>query len=251
MLFKQINIDAVCDKGCVRENNEDMILVCGDYCRDQSMQLSLMLDDSSRLAVAVADGMGGHNGGEFASELAVQAFDTFITNMPSGLDDDALTMMLREWATDTHSMINSKGELDGEFYHMGSTFVALVVYEGRIFWMNIGDSRLYSIRHGILMQISADHSLRNLYNDPSLPSNAIYSCLGGGTEACTVDIEDLTYVIQTGDKFLLCSDGLSDIVADMDIEQILYDGGGAQTLVRAAKDAGGRDNISVVLVEGL
>ena len=131
---------------------------------------------------------------------------------------------------------------------MGTTFCGLLFYENLIFALNIGDSRLYRFRDEILRQLSTDHSMRALTGDPTLPSNQIYNSLGAG-DVAFIDIENLTGRIHDDDLFLICSDGLCDMIPDEEIEQVLLNEPSAGKLVEAAKRAGGKDNVSVILLK--
>jgi len=130
---------------------------------------------------------------------------------------------------------------------MGTTFVGMFSYEERIYMVNIGDSRLYRYRGGILKQLSSDHSMRELTGDMTTPSNVIYNSLGAGTSAFA-DFTELTGQLLDEDLFLICSDGLSDMLTDDQIEEVLHQEPTAINLIEAAKAAGGRDNVSVVLL---
>ena len=233
------------DMGCVRQNNEDMILLNGELYRDESLDMEFNIDDLSRFAAVVADGMGGHEGGEFASELAAQAFDEFLNNLPPQFTPEQLIAQAKQWAADTHAMINRKGVELPQYLGMGTTFVGLFSYEGRVYSINIGDSRLYRYRATILKQISEDHSMRNLTGDNSVQSNLIYNSLGAG-DSIFADVDDMTEKILPDDRYIICSDGLSDMLSDDEIDAILDSGGGVQELIAAAKAAGGKDNVSVI-----
>lgn len=239
----KLRFDAVSDIGCCRSNNEDMILLCRQYLRDEQQQSERELTSLSRLCTIVADGMGGHNGGELASDLACQSFDTFFHELPDGLDFSALKTAIGQWAHDTHASIIRKGkELPG-FADMGTTFVGCLIYEMKLYWVNIGDSRLYLFRDGLLRQISTDHSLRELYHDPNQPSNAIYNSLGAG-DTVFADFDELPYF--EDDLFLVCSDGLSDLLSNEVITSLCKQKLPTQAFIEAAKAAGGKDNVSVV-----
>lgn len=234
--------------GCVRQNNEDMILLNGELYRDESLTTEFSIDNRSRFAAIVADGMGGHEGGEFASELATQAFDDFLSSLPEGLTIEQVIAETKQWAVDTHRMINRKGEEMPQYLGMGTTFVGMFSYDGRVYTINIGDSRLYRYRNTILKQMSEDHSMRNLTGDMHQQSNLIYNSLGAG-ESVFADVEDVTEKILPDDYYIICSDGLSDMLTDEQIDAILDSGGAAQELIDAAKQAGGKDNVSVIRLQ--
>lgn len=243
------------DLGCVRTNNEDMILLNSDFYRDQFTDGSFPMTDFTRFETIVADGMGGHEGGEFASELAVQSFDDFLNSLDADLTPDQVIAATKEWAQRTHELILSKGREMPQYCNMGTTFVGLFSYDGKVFTINIGDSRLYRYREGILKQISEDHSMRNLTGDQSVKSNMIYNSLGAG-DTVFADVSDVTERILPDDHYLVCSDGVTDMLADEQIDAIIEESLAASEshmvlvdkIVEAAKAAGGKDNISAIWV---
>ena len=99
------------DMGCIRTNNEDMILFNGGLYRDETYEQKFELIPQARFTAFVADGMGGHEGGEFASELATQAFDRFITDLPSDLSHEVLSGEIKNWVNETHALITNKEPL--------------------------------------------------------------------------------------------------------------------------------------------
>ena len=243
----RINYDAVCDIGCVRTNNEDMILVDRHFLRDESATGEQTVNINSRFCAIVADGMGGYNGGELASDIATQEFDTWINDLPSRLSRGSVNAEVQDFALATHNLINRRGdELQG-YQGMGTTLVGLFFYENMPYWINIGDSRIYIFRDGNLRQISRDHSIRNLLNDPKQPSNLIYNSLGTGQEANTfADCDNLP--LFDGDCLLICSDGLPDMVDDDHLALLMQESAPAASFINAARSAGGEDNISVILL---
>ncbi len=243
-----IKSDLNCDIGCVRQNNEDIVLLGGELFRDKAQGCDFEIDDTTRFAAIVADGMGGHNGGEVASEFATQFFCDFVLNLPDGLSAEELTEQIKEWTEKAHRNILEQGYRAPDYEGMGTTFCGLLFYGGSVLALNIGDSRLYRFRNGILRQISTDHSMRELTGDQTLPVNQIYNSLGAGATAF-VEIKELTGQLYDDDLFLICSDGLCDMISDEEIEQLLSDEPSAGKLVEAARKAGGKDNISVVLLQ--
>ncbi|MEA4919169.1 PP2C family protein-serine/threonine phosphatase [Proteiniphilum sp.] len=244
LLKSEINSDI----GCVRANNEDMILFAGEYFRDNSAKQIVELSDSVRFAAVVADGMGGHKGGEIASEIALRLFDDFILDLADGLDESGINLSLKEWTEKTHNIILHRSYELPEQEGMGTTFCGLLFYGEMVFALNIGDSRLYRFRGGILKQLTTDHSIRQLTGDLSQGSNQIYNSLGAG-ESAFIDIKNISGQLLDDDLYLICSDGLSDMVADEEIEQILTENPSTRTLIAAAKNAGGKDNVSVILLK--
>ena len=230
--------DAVCDVGLVRHNNEDMIYVAGKIVRDDKAA-GACTTESSPVAFAVADGMGGYEGGEVASEIAIRSFSAFMkTFVP---DDDKDLSSIKNWAKDTNRIIIESASLNPPLNEMGSTFVALIFTPSRCYLVNIGDSRCYRVRGGILKQLTTDHSERERTGNADIPSNLIYNFLGNNPDDFISDVTVLTCL--PDDVYILCSDGLSDLVQNDEIEQEYTH---IDALVKAAKDAGGRDNISVI-----
>ena len=223
------------DVGRVRTNNEDSLYT------------------SPRL-LAVADGMGGHSGGEVASEMALRTLDTqFVEASPAGLLEAAYTA--------NEAVLAAAGD-DPGLRGMGTTLVAIAPVEDgdALAWINVGDSRLYLLRDGELTQVSEDHNLveeavrsgelspEEARNHPQ--RNIVTRALGIGANV-TIDGDRVDLV--EGDRYLLCSDGLSDLVEDDKIASILRrladPSDAAKELVRVANEAGGRDNITVVVAD--
>ena len=234
------------DVGSVRTNNEDIALLTGGLYRDAVDSFEIELQPMSRFTAIVADGMGGYEGGEIASEMAVKSFDSFFTGLPAGLSVDRLVARVKSWVAEMHAEIISFGDEHREYAGMGTTMVGMFAYEGKMFRINIGDSRLYRFRNGMLKQLSVDHSMRELTGDMSQPSNLIYNSLGAGGKVFA-DVEEMTSQLISDDRFLICSDGLSDMLSDEEIASLLIGNADVEALVAAAKQAGGRDNISVIL----
>lgn len=251
----KLRITAVCDVGSVRSNNEDMILVGEKVFRDKQVQRAIELDERASLfAVAIADGMGGANAGEVASQIVLEDLRSGLTELPKDLDDKAFTIAIRELCAEIHQRVLHEGIADAAKCGMGSTLVALLVYEGRLLFISAGDSRLYRLRDATLMQISRDHSLRELSTGgyaseaSQVPSNIIVNSFGGGS-SFYVDVGVAARRVQDDDVFFLCSDGVSDVLSDEELEAILGTEGREDAVLAAAIDKGSQDNISYVLVE--
>ena len=225
--------------GQVRSNNQDSLLVW-----------------AKADLYAVADGMGGHNGGEVASAMAVEGLEKH-AGEPS-LEN------LKQAARIGNRAIFEKAGADPELHGMGTTLCAVRVVPGpegdEIAWINVGDSRVYLYRDGQLIQLSRDHSLvEDLLRDGQLTEdeakvhpkrNIITRALGIDVD---VDVDGSTVIPFNGDRFLLCSDGLFGEIAADQISSVLRrledPTEAADELVRLANESGGRDNITVVVVE--
>lgn len=241
------NISVDSRVGCVRENNEDMVLVGEHFVRDGKLHVQVDLAEKDRYLIALADGMGGHESGEVASSDVLHNIQFFYGDIPSGLTPGDLNESFCEWLESMNNNLDAKGRADVELKNMGTTFVSLAYYEKEFYWLNCGDSRLYRMRDGKLSQVTTDHSLSNMMGT-SKHSNVITNCIGGGCKTSFIDMVQYTDNVQQGDVFVLCSDGLNDMISDAEIESILLSGKNSSALCDAAIEAGGYDNVSVVVV---
>lgn len=231
------------DVGRLRKNNEDSILV------DEKLSIFLL-----------ADGLGGHNAGEVASSMAVNEAYSFIKDKINGADDGgAIFTLLSGALLAAHDSIMNKAATDPGLWGMGTTLVEMVIRRGKAFICHVGDSRTYLFRDR-LTQITRDHTVAHYLLEQGLtPRENIHprqyhiltQSVGAG-ERPAPDHNSVT--LEQGNMLLLCSDGLTDMLNDADIEHILSRGRNNPTLlvdslVNEANSRGGRDNISVVLVE--
>ncbi|HEV2321242.1 MAG TPA: Stp1/IreP family PP2C-type Ser/Thr phosphatase [Gammaproteobacteria bacterium] len=250
----KLNFVGHSDKGMVRPNNED--------CIGTDLETGL---------VVVADGMGGYKAGEVASGIAVQTLNEFVTNgikdahkHPAGAESySAESVLLRNAILKANDIIHQTAKSQPQCEGMGTTIVACLFYNNRVSIAHVGDSRLYRVRHGQFEQVTTDHSLlqelvaRGFYTPEearkSLNKNLVTRALGIEP---TVEVDIQEDVVMQDDIYLLCSDGLNDMVEDADIYLTLKTfsanlEAAAQQLVKLANDNGGRDNVSVVLVQPL
>jgi PPM family protein phosphatase len=237
--------------GKVRSHNEDSIAA------DAEMGLAVL-----------ADGMGGYNAGEVASGIAVAMITAelkkALADLKAGaLDDSSAEKLLGEHATKANAAIYRAAQDQAQYSGMGTTLVVALWYDNRMSVGHIGDSRLYRLRGDVFEQVTRDHSLLQEQIDSGMLTreqarysqnkNLVTRAVGIDPE---VDAELHTYPVQPGDIYLLCSDGLSDMVSDEDIQLTLSSLQAnlplaAEHLVQQANDNGGRDNISVILVRVL
>ena len=204
----------------------------------------------------VCDGMGGHASGQVASDIAIR---TIVHSLKTGdpapaPGSDQLVAAMKA----ANAAVFQRSLTDHACHGMGTTAVGLRFEEGRVHICHCGDSRAYLLRHGQLQQLTRDHSLRNLYQDrPDLigtlgpaTSNVIIRAVGLDA---SVEIEHNQMIPEHNDVFLLCCDGLSDLVDDWMIREIMTSGESleaiAENLIRAANNNGGTDNITVVLTQ--
>ena len=224
-----------------------MILAGYQFIRDDEYRTQLELGERDRYMMAVADGMGGHLSGEVASSDVLHNLQFFFSDLPVGLNASSFNEMIVGWLESINMILDSKGKADEQYKGMGTTLVALAYYDGDFYSMNCGDSRLYRLRNEELVQLTTDHSLSSLMGDQK-HSSVITNCIGGG---CTNSFIDVVHIvdIQDGDTYLLCSDGLTDMMSDNRLSILLAEGADANDLCNAAIVRGGFDNVSACLIK--
>jgi len=249
----KIKIHEITDTGMVREHNEDAIG-----------------SDNDIGLLVLADGMGGYNAGEVASGIAVQTVTELATegaNRETREDRDPTTgllrqtIVLRDAIARANKIIYQTAQSQTHCEGMGTTLVAAMFYDDKISIAHVGDSRAYRLRDGKFEQITLDHSLlqelvdRGFYSEEEAQrsTNRNYVTRALGVEP-TVEVEVNEYDVSPGDVYLLCSDGLSDMVEDEDIHLTISTFNASldvvgQQLVQLANDHGGRDNISIMMAQ--
>ncbi|MDR1932112.1 MAG: serine/threonine-protein phosphatase [Spirochaetales bacterium] len=235
----KFNIYAACDIGLKRKNNEDMILINNEFLRDQAREFLVSTKGKTAAVFAAADGMGGMERGEEASEQVLRSLASFVEPLPPGLNNEELDHVFKVFTSETHAKIPRDS---------GSTLAGLLAYEDRLYRFHAGDSRLYLYRKKGLSRLTIDHSLKEAGGQSGAPSNVITNSFGAGGTAF-LEFAPLEPP-RRGDAFLLSSDGLHDLVSSEEIEKHM--GRGKQTvekLIDLAKKYGGKDNISVVNIE--
>ena len=244
-------ITAASNVGCVRRQNEDMVLVGSHIMRDDEYSTQVNLEEVDRYLIAVADGMGGHNRGDIASSDVLHNLQFFYHDMPVGLSAGDFNETMVGWLDFINNYVASKGRADEQYKGMGTTLVGLAYYGSDFFTMNCGDSRLYHFRDGVLTQLTTDHSLSNMMGTEK-HSSIITNCIGGGCNSSYIDIMRITDDLKAQDIYLICSDGLSDMLSDQAIQTLVANGANAISLCDAAIAAGGLDNVSccVITVKG-
>lgn len=243
-----IHMTAASKVGCVRSQNEDMVLLGSHFVRNDAFSTRVDLTNSDRYIMAVADGMGGHNRGDVASSDALHNLEFYFHDLPTGLSPESIKDKFEDWLDSINNIIDSKGRSDEQYKGMGTTLVGLAFYEGQFYTLNCGDSRLYRFRDGDLTQLTSDHSLSNMLGS-SQHSNVITNCIGGGATSSFIDIVNITDDIKEGDVYMLCSDGLTDMLPDSIVYTLLAEGSDANTLCDAAVAAGGLDNVSCCVLQ--
>lgn len=225
-----------------------MVLVGDHFIREEEYRTHISLSEDSRCMMAVADGMGGHQRGEVASSDTLHNLHFFFNDIPTGLNVSAFNESIVEWLDSINCILDSKGKADDEYKGMGTTLVAFAYYEGEFYSMNCGDSRLYRFRDGDAVQLTTDHSLSSLMGGRK-HSSVITNCIGGGCVSSYIDLIQMTSDVQVGDVYLLCSDGLTDMISDHRLSVLLSENADADSLCDAANKRGGFDNVSVCLIK--
>ena len=228
--------------GLIRQNNEDFILT------DDTLGVYLL-----------ADGMGGHNAGEVASETAVKTAHSYLAERLSSDSGNEISTLLLEAMHAAHEAINTKARDDLSLMGMGTTLVEVIIRGNKAFICHAGDSRAYHYRD-TLRRLTRDHTMGDhlLENDflpreriPEKQWHTLTQAVGfGAPPVPDFKQEDLV----SGDMLLLCSDGLTDMLTDEEIETVIKEGKSnidciTKSLIEAANIKGGRDNVSVVLVK--
>lgn len=242
--MSRIMLTAASRVGCIRSNNEDMILAYDKFVRSDLYRTEFMTENVDRFAIALADGMGGHNAGEVASSDVLTNLHFFLNDLPRGLASGEFCEMMTEWLQSVNQIIDSKGHVNPNMSEMGTTLVGVLFYNNKYYWMNCGDSRLYRFRNGCLSQITTDHSMNNIKGEKK-HSNILTNCIGAGCRHSYMDLFEFTDDFLSGDVYLVCSDGLNDMISDNNICSLLAEGCSANDLCEAAITAGGYDNVSV------
>ena len=247
--MSQFKIYGETDQGLVRENNQD------------SIDWYLSTEEDTALAI-LADGVGGFSGGEVASRLAVEhareEICRSIKEDSNGWQAESARMVWRtmDAVAAANTAVHKVRSTNDEIGRMGTTIVMALAHDEHLCLAHIGDSRCYRYRDGELQQMTIDHSMeQELQLAGAVTTNTAYKNVLTrtlGVEAC-IDPEVTMQVTEVGDIYLLCSDGLSSYIKDIEIVNILKESNGLSQgvnhLVKAANNAGGNDNISVILIQ--
>lgn len=241
----RVRVTAMTHRGAVRGNNEDALVLGGFVAAEVDLAdpVTWLLAPDGPVVVAVADGLGGYGGGERASAHAARRL---AAAGPGLATEDQVRAVLAEISEEIEKLAAEPG-LTG----MGTTVAGLVVAPGAWRWFNVGDSRVYQSNGGYLGQLSQDDSPLAGVEDAA-PTNLITQYLGAPASPGRLDPHIGTVDPVGEGRWLVCSDGLSDLVEVAEMERILRDESDEVRAVKAlwvaAMNASGRDNISVVLV---
>ena len=220
--------------GKVRKNNEDSLLVT-----------------EPNIFVA-ADGMGGAAAGEVASKILVDTVKNFLANVSEPLDEKVLSKAILK----SNAAILREAKENPNLRGMGTTATILHIYKNLAYFAHVGDSRLYRLKNSVLEQMTLDHSyVESLVRSGELtpaqakvhPMKNILTQAVGAME--DIQVETGNFKVDGGEKFLLCTDGLTNMVDDDDIKNILIESNNpAEDLINAALDNGGHDNVTAIVI---
>lgn len=247
----KLEVASATHPGMVRSHNEDSVAT-----------------DAEIGCAVLADGMGGYNAGEVASGIAVALIAKEMKNALAGASTGALSggaaqRLISEHSAKANAAIYEAARREPQYSGMGTTLVVALWHDNQLSVGHVGDSRLYRLRGEVLEQVTRDHSLLQEQIDSgtitkeqaryAANKNLVTRAVGIDPE---IETEVHTHAVAAGDIYLLCSDGLSDMVTDEEIQVTLSALKAnlqlaADQLVQQANDNGGRDNVSVVLVRVL
>ena len=240
-----IEVASLSDVGCQRENNEDSYLYW-EPSDDEEFQRK------GRLAV-IADGMGGHEGGQEASRMAVE---TVREVYDRALLDDPQAALVESMVA-AHARIQDYAEHHPAFQGMGTTCTALVLRGTQLHFAHVGDSRLYLVRGARIVRLTRDHSYVGRLVESGIvraedaekhPQRHILTAALGAGRELAVDAPEQSVALQEGDDLLLCTDGLWSVVTEEELETVVSGNNPAEccaALVKLARQRGGPDNITL------
>lgn len=236
------------DRGKVREINEDSCKV-------------ITGKDGVPDTFIVADGMGGHNSGELASRMAVELSEEYLLKfLKPDENEESILALISNMIAEVNKSIYFKAKESEENFGMGTTFIIGILLKGKLYIGHVGDSRVYLVSNGALKRLTTDHSyIEELIKNGSLTreeaqnhpkKNVITRALG-----CEENVEVDTYSVDINgeDIFILCTDGLTNMLSENEILSIINNNDDPQyscsELVRIANEKGGEDNITVIIVK--
>ncbi|WP_162793908.1 Stp1/IreP family PP2C-type Ser/Thr phosphatase [Runella rosea] len=248
--FSDLRAVVVSDVGCVRTNNED----AARFVRPAD----LLVRTSKGFLAIVADGMGGHAAGEIASQMAVETIaKTYYQREET--PEESLFLAF----TKANRAIWQAASRNARQRGMGTTCTAVVVCDAKLYIAHVGDSRLYLLKNGQLLQLSTDHTYVQMLVQQGViapleaekhPERNVLTRAMGTHNKVEIDVEAMTHSLENDDRLLLSTDGLYDYLTNDEIAQLMLIptlNESAQQLVEAAKQRGGHDNITVLLIERL
>jgi len=224
--------------GLHRSGNEDSALING-------------------VLIAVADGMGGHAGGEVASKVAISTLAQILPLLNNDeMDPESLEDFLLNALLDVDHEIRITAEADDRLSGMGTTLTAIALYRNQAYVLHTGDSRAYRLRGKEFIQLTKDHSVVQELLDAGTiteaeaavhPQRSVLTNVFMGLGNITPLL--IQHEIKTGDKFLLCSDGLSNVISNQELAKIISEPDALSKLISLTYERGAPDNVTVILAE--
>jgi protein phosphatase len=243
-----VELAGMSDIGCQRENNEDQYAYWEPADDEEFAR-------KGRLAI-VADGMGGHEGGQEASRIAVEAIREVFAETPGG---DPQSLLVTGFQT-AHVRILKFADRHPELHGMGTTATAIALVGHQLFYAHVGDSRLYLVRGADISRMTHDHSYVGRLVENGVISSAeaethpqrhiLTAALGAGGEV-SPETPQQAIELQKGDVLVLCTDGLWSLISEDEIQNVVAGGKpreACQALIKMVKDRGGPDNITVQVI---
>jgi len=242
-----VEVAGISDVGCQRDGNED------SYCYWEPED-DMVFARLGRLAV-VADGMGGHEGGQIASRTAVESAQASYSSSQAPSPKEALLQALH----DAHDAIQRRARESIGLLGMGTTCTAFALVGSRLYYVHVGDSHLYLLRHGKLKLLTRDHSLVARLIETGIiraeeaethPQKHVLTAALGVSEDIDPDYSIEPITLEKADVLLICTDGLWGQMSEPEIQQVLAShapGDACKSLVQLAKERGGPDNITLVI----
>ena len=251
----KIECVAFTHQGLIRPNNEDCLL-CDGWLRNRPMDepigFSIAVEPSGVRIFALADGLGGHSSGELASQFALSKLCSAVIDLPQ-VSEDSLGTVIQ----DVHKSLFDVSKADPAYREMGATVAGLVVDSaGAVHLFHVGDSRIYRREGRFLQLLTKDDRFETseygVADPDSRTNSSLLQCLGGLQEfsqiAPHVVLFEMSAIPET---FLLCSDGVSDMLSQDEIEESMSESHEAtvRTLFERVRVAGAKDNVSILIVE--
>jgi protein phosphatase len=236
------------DAGCERENNEDYFAYCEPETDEEFVR-------KGRLAI-IADGMGGEEGGEIASRIAI---DTVRHEYLNSAESNPLNSLVQSFQA-AHANILDFARQRPDVHSMGTTCTAVAINDGFAYFAHVGDSRLYLIRNSLILQLTHDHTAINRMLEDGVitpeeaenhPQRHVLTAALGAKHEIKADIAQAPIPLEIGDVLLLCTDGLWGLVSDSDILSVVRTHAprdACKQLVQMAKERGGPDNITIQIL---
>ncbi|XDD49514.1 PP2C family serine/threonine-protein phosphatase [Leptospira sp. WS92.C1] len=249
-----ISYFGITEKGNFRSHNEDSMYACGEIVAGSvsgSISSSgFQSSEDSPLILALADGMGGHISGEIASRMTLEKLAWMVKKIQplEELPRAGWQNLFRKINNEINEHAQETGRLG-----MGTTLVGVLFGRRKVLVFNMGDSRAYHFSSHGVHKITVDHSFSDPARDHHHSRSYITSCIGGGTTDLQMDLFDITNSLSEGDRILICTDGLTDVIKIDDLEEILRNASNVKEACSHLSEEANlrmtKDNTSVIVIE--